>query len=107
MLAQEISDSQDTQQDKVEIAVLSQDQRVVTFTIRRDKKLDKLFKSYCRERELDIQTIQFLYKGNRIKGYQTPNQLKMKNHCEINAMVHQMGGGSGGLARNSGADHGH
>ncbi|PKI37700.1 hypothetical protein CRG98_041993 [Punica granatum] len=48
------------------------------------------------KREQDIQAVQFLYKGNRIKGYQTPNQLKMKHHCEINAMFYQMGGGSGG-----------
>ncbi|PKI37699.1 hypothetical protein CRG98_041992 [Punica granatum] len=39
--------------------------------------------------------------------YQTPNQLKMKYHCEINAMFYQMRGGSEGSARNTGADHGH
>ncbi|KAF7133155.1 hypothetical protein RHSIM_Rhsim09G0057700 [Rhododendron simsii] len=67
----------------------------VFFRIKNNTQLKKLMTSYCERQSLDAKAIVFLFDGHRIKAEQTPEQLGMEDGDEIDAMLHQTGGGFG------------
>ncbi|KAK3007266.1 hypothetical protein RJ639_017687 [Escallonia herrerae] len=70
-----------------------QDGNPVFFRINRDTKLLKVLTTFCSKKKLEYQTVQFIYNGERLNVTKTPNDLDMYNTDEIEAMVHQTGGG--------------
>ncbi|KAE9446089.1 hypothetical protein C3L33_22080, partial [Rhododendron williamsianum] len=67
----------------------------VFFRIKNNTQLKKLMTAYCERQSLDAKAIVFLFDGHRIKAEQTPEQLGMEDGDEIDAMLHQTGGGFG------------
>ncbi|XP_057437082.1 small ubiquitin-related modifier 1-like [Lotus japonicus] len=63
------------------------------FRIKRNVQLRTLMNLYCDHYSQDFNSIAFLYEGNLVSAYQTPDELKMEDEDEIDAMSHQMGGG--------------
>ncbi|XP_010413950.1 PREDICTED: small ubiquitin-related modifier 5-like [Camelina sativa] len=54
--------------------------------------LKKLMTAYCRKRNLEYNTVRFLYNNKPIKPRQTPAQLRMEEEDEI-LLVMELGGG--------------
>ncbi|CAN1339960.1 Small ubiquitin-related modifier 2 [Linum perenne] len=43
---------------------------------------------------VDLNSIAFLFDGRRLRAEQTPDELEMEDGDEIDAMLHQTGGGN-------------
>ncbi|KAF7039392.1 hypothetical protein CFC21_049395 [Triticum aestivum] len=65
----------------------------VFFRIKRSTQLKKLMNAYCDRQSVDLNSIAFLFDGRRLRGEQTPDELEMEEGDEIDAMLHQTGGG--------------
>lgn len=49
--------------------------------------------AYCDRQSVDFNSIAFLFDGRRLRAEQTPDELEMEDGDEIDAMLHQTGGG--------------
>ncbi|XVE78101.1 hypothetical protein DITRI_Ditri13aG0116900 [Diplodiscus trichospermus] len=79
----------------IHLKVKSQDGNELFFKIKRSSQLKKLMIAYCDRRSLDLGAVAFLFDGRRIRGEQTPDEMEMEDGDEIDAMLHQTGGGCG------------
>ncbi|PKA47423.1 Small ubiquitin-related modifier 2 [Apostasia shenzhenica] len=77
----------------INLKVKGQDGNEVFFRIKRSTQLKKLMNAYCDRQSVDINSIAFLFDGRRLRGEQTPDELEMEDGDEIDAMLHQTGGG--------------
>ena len=71
-----------------------QDDSEIVFKIKKSTPLKKLMSAYCQRNSLDQSQIVFLYEGQRIVAENTPDALGMEDGDEIDAMIHQIGGGN-------------
>lgn len=78
--------------DPISIKVVASTGEEVYFKIKRNTKLKKLQGAYASKVGKDINTIRFLYDGNRIQEDDTPATLDMENDDTIDVMVEQVGG---------------
>ncbi|CAI0452347.1 unnamed protein product [Linum tenue] len=49
--------------------------------------------AYCDRQSMDFSSVVFLFDGRKIRPEHTPVELEMENGDEIDAMLHQTGGG--------------
>ncbi|KAL8137692.1 hypothetical protein V2J09_003693 [Rumex salicifolius] len=77
----------------INLKVKSQDGNEVFFRIKRCTQLKKLMNAYCDRQSADLNAIAFLFDGRRLRADQTPDELEMEDGDEIDAMLHQTGGG--------------
>ncbi|KAF8364587.1 hypothetical protein HHK36_033442 [Tetracentron sinense] len=70
-----------------------EDGNEVFFRIKRVTQLRKLMTAYCDRQSVEFNSIAFLFDGRRLRGEQTPDELEMEDGDEIDAMLHQTGGG--------------
>ncbi|XP_008794618.1 small ubiquitin-related modifier 1-like [Phoenix dactylifera] len=77
----------------INLKVKGQDGNEVFFRIKRSTQLRKLMNAYCDRQSVDFNSIAFLFDGRRLRGEQTPEELEMEDGDEIDAMLHQTGGG--------------
>eukprot|EP01071_Lankesteria_metandrocarpae_P008880 Lankesteria_metandrocarpae@DN5080_c0_g1_i2.p3 len=82
--------------EHIQLRVRSADGAEVYFKIKRKTKLEKLMVAYCNRLGQAVESVRFLYDGERIKGNLSPEDLGMEDGEIIDAMVQQIGGGSGG-----------
>ncbi|GLT57643.1 hypothetical protein SLA2020_306000 [Shorea laevis] len=75
----------------MELTVKAQDGTRLHFKIRPYIKLRKLLIRYCERKQLEFETVKFLYNGQRVSTRHTAQKLKMKNGDEIYAMLPCMG----------------
>ncbi|KAI8015709.1 Small ubiquitin-related modifier 2 [Camellia lanceoleosa] len=73
--------------------VVAEDGNEVFFRIKRSTQLRKLMTAYCDRQSVEFNSIAFLFDGRRLRGEQTPDELEMEEGDEIDAMLHQTGGG--------------
>ncbi|KAL7145211.1 hypothetical protein ABFS83_07G065600 [Erythranthe nasuta] len=78
---------------KVTLSIKSQDGDGIYYRFPRGRKVQFLLLEYCKGKNLNYATVVFLYNGERIKTSKTANELGMENGDQIDAMVHQNGGG--------------
>ncbi|RDX72612.1 Small ubiquitin-related modifier 2, partial [Mucuna pruriens] len=71
----------------------SKEGRQLFFKVVQDLELVKVFKDFCDRRNMEYETVRFLYDGAHINGRQTPKMLNMENGAEIFAARQQLGGG--------------
>ncbi|KAK7359273.1 hypothetical protein VNO77_01226 [Canavalia gladiata] len=81
----------------ISLSIKSMDGRQLYFRVNQDTQLLKVFKEYCERKELEFDTMQFLYEGSHVRGRDTPKTLNMENGAEIYAARHQIGGGVAAL----------
>ncbi|GJW80188.1 ubiquitin-like protein SMT3 [Tanacetum coccineum] len=81
--------------DHINLKVKGQDGNEVFFRIKRSTQLKKLMNAYCDRQSVEINSIAFLFDGRRLRAEQTPDELEMEEGDEIDAMLHQTGGGGG------------
>ncbi|GJZ20638.1 small ubiquitin-related modifier 1-like protein [Tanacetum coccineum] len=77
----------------INLKVKSQDGNEVFFRIKRSTQLKKLMNAYCDRQSVEMNAIAFLFDGRRLRAEQTPDELEMEEGDEIDAMLHQTGGG--------------
>ncbi|KAF5815018.1 putative Ubiquitin domain, Sumo domain-containing protein [Helianthus annuus] len=77
----------------INLKVKGQDGNEVFFRIKRSTQLKKLMNAYCDRQSVEINSIAFLFDGRRLRAEQTPDELEMEDGDEIDAMLHQTGGG--------------
>ncbi|KAF7329519.1 Small ubiquitin-like modifier [Mycena kentingensis (nom. inval.)] len=82
----------------INIKVVSQAGEEVFFKIKKSTKLSKLQGAYANKVGKDVQSIRFLYDGQRITDDETPASLEMEEGDTIDVMVEQVGG-AGAAAR--------
>ncbi|EOA17815.1 hypothetical protein CARUB_v10006213mg [Capsella rubella] len=74
----------------VTLNVMGEDEEGVrVFKVRRDTKLLKLMEQYHDLRGFEWNTFRFLLDGTRIREYNTPDELELKDGDEIDAMLYQ------------------
>ncbi|KAG5588517.1 hypothetical protein H5410_048951 [Solanum commersonii] len=79
---------------KFDIHVLSQDESIIILRMSPNMIMEKLFKSYCKKKQIiDYKTIQFLFDGQHISPKMIIHELGLKDGDQIDAMLHQTGGG--------------
>lgn len=62
--------------------------------MRRETKIKKLVEIYCKRQGYSAETMKFIYRGNVIKGNETPDSLKMDPGVdEMECVIDQYGGG--------------
>ncbi|KAL0283210.1 UNVERIFIED_CONTAM: Small ubiquitin-related modifier 2 [Sesamum radiatum] len=76
----------------IALSIKSQDGDEVYYRFPRDKKLQHLFSSYCKQKKLNYDAIAFVYDGKRVKASNTPVEMEMEDGDSIDAMMHQDGG---------------
>ncbi|GKC95967.1 small ubiquitin-related modifier 2 [Tanacetum coccineum] len=79
----------------INLKVKSQEGNEVFFRIKRSTQFKKLMNAYCDRQSVDMSSIAFLFDGRRLRADQTPDELEMEDGDEIDAMLHQTGGGKG------------
>jgi len=78
--------------ETINIKVVTSSGEEVFFKIKRNTKLSKLRGAYANKVGKDINSIRFLYEGNRINDDDTPGSLDMEENDTIDVMVEQVGG---------------
>ncbi|KAM3327117.1 small ubiquitin-related modifier 2 isoform X2 [Capsicum chacoense] len=84
-----------SEQILINLRIKSQDGTVLYYTVKPTSSMKTLFKSYAKKKQIiDYKTIRFLYNGERLSSRKTVNQVGLEDDDEIDAMLHQHGGGS-------------
>ncbi|XP_010241412.1 PREDICTED: small ubiquitin-related modifier 2-like isoform X2 [Nelumbo nucifera] len=60
--------------------------------IKRSTQLRKLMIAYCKQQLIELNSVKFFFDGIRLLGEQTPDELKMKDNDEIDAIVEKCKG---------------
>ena len=73
--------------DTVTLKVKSQDQDEIHFKIKRNMPLKKLMEKYCERINITMNSANFIFEGEKICSYHTPNDLNMRNNDEITVII--------------------
>jgi len=72
--------------------VVDQEGSEVYFKIKRSTPLRKLMEAYCQRQAKSLDSIRFLYDGQRVQADSTPEQMDMEDNDIIDAVLQQTGG---------------
>ena len=78
--------------DQINVRVKSQTKGETHFKVRTTTKFEKIFKAYCARESIAVDSVRFIYDGDRIQGHQTPGDVDMEHNAQIDAMIAQEGG---------------
>ncbi|XP_021641532.1 small ubiquitin-related modifier 2-like isoform X2 [Hevea brasiliensis] len=81
----------------VVVTVRSQDGEEKCYKIKMDTPISKLLRCFCEYKQLEYDNVVFLIKGKRFKDKKTPAELNLKDGVQIEAFMHQNGGGCNGI----------
>eukprot|EP00339_Tiarina_fusa_P004581 CAMPEP_0117042784 /NCGR_PEP_ID=MMETSP0472-20121206/29773_1 /TAXON_ID=693140 ORGANISM="Tiarina fusus, Strain LIS" /NCGR_SAMPLE_ID=MMETSP0472 /ASSEMBLY_ACC=CAM_ASM_000603 /LENGTH=111 /DNA_ID=CAMNT_0004754117 /DNA_START=19 /DNA_END=354 /DNA_ORIENTATION=- len=81
-----------TATDHINLRVVAQDGNEVYFKIRKTTPMKKLMGAYCERQGVAMDSIRFLFNGQRIQPEQDPSQLDMEDSDVIDAVLAQTGG---------------
>ena len=83
-------------QRRIYIVVKDQSDKAIGFDIKKSSTfvnvLKHVFKSYCGKRDLDYDSIRFIFDGERLLESDTPEQRGMEDDDTIDAMTMNVGG---------------
>ena len=79
--------------EHLSLKVKSQDGNEVYFKVKKTTAFAKVMNAYCKKVGADMESVRFLFDGQRLRPEQTPADLEMEDEDEIDAMVSQTGGG--------------
>lgn len=46
--------------------------------------------AYCTKSSIDVETVNFMFDGERLRGEQTPTDVSMEDQDEIQVVIHQV-----------------
>merc|ERR1712216_977485 len=78
--------------EHINLKVVTQDGNEIYFKCKQTTPLQKLMHAFCNRQGVSMQSVRFLFDGNRINETQTPQQLEMEDGDVIDVMVEQQGG---------------
>jgi len=77
--------------DKINLTVVTQDGNEIFFKMKQSCPLGKLMNAFCNRQGVSMQSVRFLFDGQRLREQQTPAELDMEDGDVIDVMVEQMG----------------
>eukprot|EP00825_Cyclidium_porcatum_P042550 TRINITY_DN584_c0_g3_i4.p1 TRINITY_DN584_c0_g3~~TRINITY_DN584_c0_g3_i4.p1 ORF type:complete len:143 (-),score=42.88 TRINITY_DN584_c0_g3_i4:361-789(-) len=80
------------QPEYINLKVKAQDGEEVFFKIKKTTQFKKLMEAYCQRQSVTLQSVRFIFDGDRILETNTPNDMGMENGDEIDVVVEQQGG---------------
>ena len=72
--------------------VVAQDGQETKFRLRPHTSLDKVMSAYCQRYAVNLQSVRFLYDGQRIGKDMTPTDLNMADGDTVDVVLQQTGG---------------
>lgn len=78
--------------EHLNLKVKAQDGNEVYFKVKKTTQFSKVMSAYCKRVGADLESVRFLFDGQRLRPDQTPADLGMEDEDEIDAMVQQTGG---------------
>ena len=66
----------------------------VFFKIKRSTKLDKLMNAFCERQGKSLNSVRFLFEGQRVQPTDTPDTLEMQDGDTLEVHQEQVGGAS-------------
>ncbi|KAF9585606.1 Small ubiquitin- modifier 1 [Lunasporangiospora selenospora] len=91
-MGEEAEKKPETSSEHINLKVVGADSTEVFFKIKRSTQLKKLMDAYCDRQGKSLQSVRFLYDGERIQPNNTPSELEMEDGDSIDVMVEQVGG---------------
>ncbi|XP_017225819.1 small ubiquitin-related modifier 2 [Daucus carota subsp. sativus] len=79
--------------DIITVVVKSQ-VKEVHFKVKRNTKMQKIFKMFCDKAQVEFRSMRFLIDGCRVSPTATPEELNMRDGDEVEAMIYAGGGGN-------------
>ncbi|KAJ1634706.1 ubiquitin-related protein [Pavlovales sp. CCMP2436] len=76
----------------INLKVATQDGNEIFFKCKLTTPLSKLMNAFCQRQGVTMQSVRFLFDGDRITAEQTPKDLDMVDGDSIDVMVQQTGG---------------
>lgn len=83
----------DALENFISIKCVDQQQREVLFKLRMNTRFDRVFARLADEMKLPVDSLRFLFDGDRVSPEQTPGGLVMEDGDTIDVHVEQTGGG--------------
>ena len=84
--------NQSSQQTQIiTLQVRDQSGEETFFQIRKSTTMSKIFHAYARRMGVQLVSLRFLFKGNRIQDYETPEHWQMENNDQIDCTLKQTG----------------
>ncbi|XP_018089687.1 small ubiquitin-related modifier 1-A isoform X1 [Xenopus laevis] len=80
--------------DYIKLKVIGQDSSEIHFKVKMTTHLKKLKESYCQRQGVPMNSLRFLFEGQRISDHQTPKELGMEEEDVIEVYQEQTGGHS-------------
>ncbi|KRX69528.1 Small ubiquitin-related modifier [Trichinella sp. T6] len=86
------SEENNAQSDFIQLRVVSQDGKEVTFRVNMDMPLIKLMKAYSERTGIGLGSLRFVFDGSRLDDRKTPKELNMEDNDMIDVYQQQHGG---------------
>ncbi|KRX25821.1 Small ubiquitin-related modifier [Trichinella nelsoni] len=86
------SEANNAQSDFIQLRVVSQDSKEVTFRVKMDMPLIKLMKAYSERTGIGLGSLRFVFDGSRLDDTKTPKELNMEDNDMIDVYQQQHGG---------------
>ena len=88
----------------IKLKVIGQDSSEIHFKVKMTTHLKKLKKSYCQRQGVPMNSLRFLYEGQRITDNHTPKELGMEEEDVIEVYQEQTGSFNGLVLKSEGLD---
>lgn len=85
-------DDKDKKKNYIQVKVVGQDRSEVHFKVKMSTNLAKVKKSYAERQGVPLESLRFMFEGNRISDDETPKKLEMQNGDIIEVYQEQTGG---------------
>jgi len=80
--------------NQLNLKVVTQDGNEIFFKCKMTTPLQKLMQAFCNRQGVALNSVRFLFDGQRLSANQTPQELEMEDGDVIDVMVEQQGGGA-------------
>ncbi|XP_031512713.1 small ubiquitin-related modifier 5 [Papio anubis] len=80
--------------EDIKLRVIGQDNSEIHFKVKMTTPLKKLKESYCQRQGVPVNSLRFLFEGQRIADNHTPEELGMEEEDVIEVYQEQIGGHS-------------
>mmetsp|Transcript_49080 Transcript_49080/g.66881 ORF Transcript_49080/g.66881 Transcript_49080/m.66881 type:complete len:101 (-) Transcript_49080:472-774(-) len=78
--------------DTITIRVRDQTGEETFFKVKKTTRMEKVFSTYAQRKGVNLASLRFLIDGERINPNQSPAELDMEDHDQIDCMLEQQGG---------------
>ena len=91
IIGRELTDREMHMNTYITLKIISQDGTQIFFKCRFNTLLQKLMTAYCQRQGVAMNSVRFLFDGERLRESQTPEYLEMEDGDVIDVMMEQVG----------------